>query len=102
MTKRPCASVVAMPLAAPSADTIAPASGPPRLSMTLPWMLPSDRRACCSWAAGAIRVWADAVAVVEKTIPATESILLSRASLAIRLLLGRHREVDVLRQDLAA
>src|SRR5262245_11381598 len=99
-TKRPRLSVCVTTDVMPNADTIAPGSGPPRSSTTTPWMLPSMRCACC-WT-GLKGAWADADAAVNPRIAAAATNPVRRAMLPPVILLGRHREIDVLRQDLRA
>jgi hypothetical protein len=77
-------SVVAMAdVTPPSAETSAPERGPPRSSLTKPWMLPRVRRDCCRTGVNtdgrAPIVWADIDVPVNPTIAAAARSPVRRA-----------------------
>src|SRR6185437_5403176 len=96
--KRPRASVTAIAVVTPSAETIAPASGPPRSSLTLPRMLPRVTRAGWFEAMNRGGVWAYAAAAVVPTTRTAMTIRFRRPMDSSVAPLRRHREVYVLRQ----
>src|SRR6476469_888018 len=96
--KRPLASVTTMAVVTPSAETIAPESGPPRSSLTLPRMLPSVMRAVWFAAMNRGSVCAYAAAAVVPTTRTAMTIRFRRPMDSSVAPLWRHREVYVLRQ----